>query len=79
MGLRLTANRLHFAPCLPADWSEFTLHYRHRATAYHITVRQTPDAETAVSVDGVTQSDPAIQLVDDRRDHQVEVTVRNQK
>ena len=84
LGLRLTADpqssRLHFAPCLPADWQGFQLHYRYRATLYHITVRQTSGAEAGmtVSVDGVVQSDPTILLVDDRREHQVEVNLQLQ-
>ena len=85
LGLRLTGDpqlsRLHFAPCLPIDWQGFQLHYRYRETVYHITVRQTSgaDAGMAVSVDGVVQSDPTIPLVDDRREHQVEVSLQNQK
>ena len=79
LGLSLSGDKLHFAPCLPADWSEFKLHYRYRETVYHITVRQASGAGMAVSVDGVAQSDPAIALVDDRREHQVEVTLQDQK
>jgi cellobiose phosphorylase len=84
LGLRLTADaqssRLHFAPCLPADWQGFQLHYRYRQTLYHITVRQTsgPGAGITVNVDGVAQSDPAILLVDDHREHQVEVILKQQ-
>jgi len=79
LGLRLTADRLQFAPCLPADWQGFQLHYRYRETLYHITVRQVSDDNgIAVSVDGVVQSEPAIPLADDRLDHQVEVTVQKQ-
>jgi hypothetical protein len=36
--------RLRFAPCLPADWAEFKVHYRYRETAYHITVSRTSAA-----------------------------------
>jgi cellobiose phosphorylase len=80
LGLRLTADRLHFAPCLPLDWQAFQLHYRYRKTVYHITVRQTSgaDAGMTVSVDGVVQSDPTIPLVDDRREHQIEVNLQQQ-
>ena len=80
LGLRLTAGRLHFEPCLPADWQGFQLRYRYRETTYHISVRQTSGARAGmtVSVDGAMQSDPAIVLVDDRREHQVEVNLRKQ-
>jgi cyclic beta-1,2-glucan synthetase len=80
LGLRLAADRLHFAPCLPADWQEFTLVYRYRQTPYHITVRQITDAaaSTSVLVDGVPQGDGMISLVDDRAEHRVEVELRRQ-
>jgi cellobiose phosphorylase len=75
LGLRLTAGRLHFTPCLPDDWESFQLRYRYRATVYHITVHQIPGAEAgmSVSVDGTRQPDPTIPLLDDQQNHQVEV------
>ena len=75
LGLRLTAQRLHFAPCLPADWKGFRLHYRYRETVYHISVSQSLAAQagTSVKMDGVAQSVPAIALIDDRLEHEVEV------
>jgi cellobiose phosphorylase len=78
LGVRLSANCLHFEPCLPADWQEFKLDYRYRQTLYRITVRQAPGAEasTSVLVDGVLQSGPAIALADDRAEHRVEVNLR---
>ncbi|MHB1141221.1 MAG: GH36-type glycosyl hydrolase domain-containing protein [Sulfuricaulis sp.] len=81
LGLRLEVDKLYFAPCLPADWKGFTLHYRYRETVYHIVVSQTradEDAkigETRVTVDGVERHDKAIPLVDDRQDHAVEVKI----
>ena len=78
LGLRLEVDKLHVVPCLPADWKGFTMHYRYRETLYHITVLQVMagNGETWVTVDGVKQSDQAIALVDDRRDHSVEVTIQ---
>jgi cellobiose phosphorylase len=78
LGLRLEVDKLRFAPCLPADWTEFKLHYRYRETVYHIVVLQTRagGGEARVTVDGVEQPDQAVPLVDDRRDHSVEVRFR---
>ena len=81
LGLRLEVDRLHLAPCLPADWTEFKIHYRYRETVYHLAVTQTLAGEGAssgvmrVMVDGVEQQDQTIQLVDDHREHRVEVSV----
>jgi len=78
LGLRLEVDKLRIAPCLPADWKGFTLHYRYRETVYHITVLQISDGndETSVTVDGVEQPDKVIPLVDDRQEHSVEVHIR---
>ena len=73
LGLRLVVDKLHLAPCLPADWQGFTVHYRHRETVYHIRASRSANTEMKVSLDGVEQQDPVIPLADDRRDHTVEV------
>jgi cellobiose phosphorylase len=77
LGLRLDVDRLRFAPCLPADWEGFTLHYRYRETVYHIAVIQRPagDGEMLVSLDGAEQRDMAIPLIDDQKEHWAEVRI----
>jgi cellobiose phosphorylase len=77
LGLRVEADQLHFSPCVPADWTSFEVRYRYRGTVYHITVLPTPgaDGEPALTVDGVDVPGPAITLVDDRRQHVVEVRI----
>jgi cellobiose phosphorylase len=77
LGLRLEVDKLHIAPCLPAAWQAFTVHYRHRETVYHIKASRaaTVDAGTTVTVDGVEQPAPVIPLADDRREHAVEVRI----
>jgi cyclic beta-1,2-glucan synthetase len=76
LGLKLEVDKLRFAPCLPADWKSFKLHYRYRETVYHISVHQTVDDKTGVTVDGVEQPDETVPLVDDRLEHVVEVKIR---
>jgi cyclic beta-1,2-glucan synthetase len=77
LGLKLEVDKLRFAPCLPADWETFTLHYRYRETVYHIIVLQThtADNKTRVTLDSVEQEDEAVPLVDDRLEHAVEVRI----
>ena len=57
LGLRLDVDKLHFAPCLPAHWTAFKLHYRYRETVYHIDVLQlaadVADDAAGVTLDGV--------------------------
>jgi len=79
LGLTLAVDRLYLAPCLPADWQAFKIHYRYRETVYHIAVAQVPAGDggkrgvTSLIVDGAERHDAAIPLVDDRREHRVEV------
>lgn len=75
LGLRLEADRLYIAPCLPAHWDGFKLSYRYRETRYDIVVRQASkeDDRSGLTLDGLRQTEPAILLVDDRLPHSVEV------
>jgi cellobiose phosphorylase len=75
LGLSLEVDKLRLTPCLPADWESFKIHYRHRETVYHITVLQTPagNGGMRVTVDGIDQPDKTIPLVDDHKEHWVEV------
>src|ERR1019366_3698692 len=67
--------RLYFAPCVPAGWGGLKMHYRYRETVYHINIVQGTGgpAEAAMTIDGETRAAGAIPLVDDRRDHTVEL------
>jgi cellobiose phosphorylase len=81
LGLRLEVDRLHIAPCLPAHWQGFKIHYRYRETVYHIAITQNDTDEdehsgvTSVTVDGVACLDKTIPLVDDQQEHAVAVNV----
>jgi cyclic beta-1,2-glucan synthetase len=75
LGLRLEGTHLRVDPCIPAAWDGFKIHYRYRETVYHISISQSPSksAKASVIVDGVTRDDSAIPLIDDSREHMVEV------
>jgi len=78
LGLHLEVDQLRIAPCLPADWDTFTVHYRFRETVYHIVVHQTPrgTGEERITVDGHDEAGTAIPLVDDHVEHWAEVWAR---
>jgi cyclic beta-1,2-glucan synthetase len=77
LGLRLDVDRLHVAPLLPAGWTAFDVHYRHRETLHHIHVRKRggagKQAVARVSCDGVAEAGKVIVLRDDGKEHDVEV------
>jgi len=76
LGLRLETDKLRFEPCLPDDWDAFKMHYRYRETIYHITIRRMPTGGGAnITLDGVPLSGTAIPLIDDRREHSVDVRI----
>jgi cellobiose phosphorylase len=88
LGLRLQVDTLTFSPLLPAEWNEYTLHYRYRNTFYHIRVVKTGPQATLVTaedtvaglvsrvvLDGVEQADKSIHMVDDGKEHPAVVEV----
>jgi len=89
LGLTLEVDRLRIAPCIPAHWDSYKIHYRHRDTVYHITVRRLGEKgtqEIQVTLDGVMVSETSgagagrpqglIPLADDRQEHHVAVDLR---
>ena len=77
LGVRVEANQLKLAPCLPAGWPGFKLRYRYKKTGYAITVVQHagPDTEMRATLDGASQPGAVITLVDDQNEHLVEFRV----
>jgi cellobiose phosphorylase len=86
LGLQLKVDHLLIAPCIPADWDAYKIHYRYRETVYHINIKRDVEQSKpaiSVTVDGVLvtgggvdragRPQGMIPLVDDRREHQVEV------
>lgn len=79
LGLNLEGDKLYFKPCIPATgWDTFKIRYRYKETFYHIVVvHQINDSSGSmtVEVDGLDQHDKAVHLVDDYKEHKVEVRV----
>jgi cellobiose phosphorylase len=78
LGVNLEGNQLRLTPSLPGAWTTFTVHYRYRQTPYHIRITRVPDALPGgkrLSLDGQALPGNIISLVDDHRDHSVEMEV----
>jgi cyclic beta-1,2-glucan synthetase len=86
IGLHLEVDKLLLDPRIPADWESFKIHYRYRETFYHITISQLTNAPQRVVrallddvvLEQVEGGYGTIPLVDDRRDHHVEVRLTAQ-
>ena len=75
LGLQLEVDHLRIVPCIPDHWPSFKVHYRYRETVYHIAVKRVGEKSEYVSrvmLDDRLMKD-MIPLVDDRREHFVEV------
>lgn len=77
IGLHREGTVLHLRPHLPAAWPEVKIDYRFRETVFHILVsRRVPESGAGgMVVDDVACHDMALPLVDDRREHRVEVYI----
>jgi len=81
LGLKVNGDQLSFLPCVPDSWAGYSLNYRYRQTRYQIKLSQSQDqsdssASTVVTLDGLAQGSGVIQMVDDRRQHQIDVVIR---
>jgi cellobiose phosphorylase len=78
LGVNLEGDQLRLTPRLPKSWTTYKVHYRYRQTVYHITIsRLATDAAKAnqLFLDDKELVVKTVPLVDDRRDHFVELKV----
>jgi cellobiose phosphorylase len=76
LGLHLEVDQLRFAPLIPKSWPSFKIHYRYRETLYHITLTSYQGSEVArLTVDGQERQETTLNLIDDRREHQVDIEI----
>jgi cyclic beta-1,2-glucan synthetase len=76
LGLNLEGNRLLLLPRLPKSWTTCRTHYRYRQTPYDITISRLPQGSPGAGrtlLDGKELAGNSIPLVDDRREHRVEM------
>jgi cyclic beta-1,2-glucan synthetase len=77
LGVHLEGNRLRITPRFPASWTSYKIHYRHRQTVYHITIKRLPaDGPVELFLDGQNLTEETIPLTDDHIEHFVELRAR---
>ena len=79
LGVNLEGDQLLLTPRLPKKWPGCKIHYRYRQTLYHITITRLAADATAANqllLDGKELAADTIPLVDDRREHFVELKLR---
>ncbi|MDO8350888.1 MAG: glucoamylase family protein [Gallionella sp.] len=88
LGIQREVNQLRIAPCMPAHWDSYQVHYRHHRSVYHISVKRnegTSEPGIGVIVDGgvvqpteqsgCVRPQALILLLDDGFEHFVEVSI----
>ncbi|HOZ77294.1 MAG TPA: glucoamylase family protein [Ferruginibacter sp.] len=74
IGIKKKGNTISFNPCLPEEWEEVKIDYRHKDTIYHISYQQKKgNGNTRLLLNKVEQEDDFITLKDDGADYDVEV------
>jgi cellobiose phosphorylase len=76
LGLQLRGETLRFQPCVPPNWPEFKLEYRHRSATYRILVDNsagTGRGVRSVELDGQRLPNKTVTLTDDSITHDVRV------
>jgi cellobiose phosphorylase len=80
LGLQRHGTTLSVAPRIPRHWETCSIDYRYNDHRYHIAIVQTGSGNLtpAVSVylDGVEQDGGIVALIDDKRDHRINVYIR---
>ncbi|ATW26012.1 GH36-type glycosyl hydrolase domain-containing protein [Candidatus Formimonas warabiya] len=78
LGLRKEGEKLFLDPCIPRDWPEYEIKYKYQQTLYQIHVRNPLGVNKGVKtmmLDGKEMKDLIIPLVNDQKDHQVQVVM----
>lgn len=78
LGFMKKGDRLVINPCIPREWSEYSIEYRYKSSVYQITVKN-PDRVNRgvreVMLDSEVMEDGYIPLSDDGKRHTVVVTL----
>ena len=77
LGLQRTGDHLQVTPNIPKDWTHYQITYRFGSSIYHIQVKQQNGTagENQISMDGKALKDGLIPLNDDKKTHEIVVTV----
>jgi cyclic beta-1,2-glucan synthetase len=77
LGLRLRGEELSMDPCIPENWPNFRIRYRHKSAVYDIVVENPSGVSQGVqkiAVDGKPLAPgQLIPLVDDGKTHSVQI------
>ncbi|MCZ8014356.1 MAG: cyclic beta 1-2 glucan synthetase [Limnobacter sp.] len=81
LGLRLQTSAegamLRVEPCVPADWTAYSIDYRYRETTYRLQIEVLDEAAALlIELDGIAVEGVGIPLVDDGLPHKVLIRIK---
>ena len=79
LGVRVRGDHVEIAPCIPHEWPGYTVRYRRGSAIYVIRVEnpsRLSQGEALVNVDGDAVRGNRFRVVDDGREHRVDVVLR---
>ncbi len=78
LGFTLRGQTLSFACTIPSDWDGFSVRYRYKSSTYVITIKNPEHicrGNQKIQLDGVSHESCEIPLVDDGKEHQVQIVI----
>ena len=78
LGFKKIGDHLQIDPVIPPDWNEFEIQYTFERARYSIRVANPTHISHGISqvlLDGVSLADPLVPLVDDGKQHRIEVVM----
>jgi cyclic beta-1,2-glucan synthetase len=79
LGIKLEGDRLRLIPRLPKHWPTCKISYRYRQTIYRIEISRVANGSSdagQIFLDGGEMADGVIPLVDDQREHLVDMRLQ---
>jgi cyclic beta-1,2-glucan synthetase len=79
LGIKLEGDRLRSVPRLPKHWPSCKIRYRYRETIYQINISRVANGASGsnqIILDGEEVADGVIPLVDDQREHLIEMRLK---
>jgi cellobiose phosphorylase len=76
LGLKIKGDKFTISPCIPKAWSGYSIRYRYKNTVYNIEIKNplgVNEGVKSIALDGRLVEDGMVSLLDDGREHDVEV------
>ena len=81
LGIKKYGDNLKINPCIPKDWNEFKVEYTYKETKYKIYVKNPENINQGIKevyVDGKPEKNDLIELVNDKKEHNVLVILKKE-